>query len=137
MYFGAEGAGDHYSVRYHGYTQTHMDALCHFSFAGRMYNGFSHQEITDKGAGKLSVINIKNGIFTRGVLIDFSRLFGVKYLKGQRAIMPADLDAWEKKTGVHVEPGDAVLIDTGLWARYQAEGEWDVEQGSAGLDVTA
>jgi kynurenine formamidase len=136
MEVGKEGAGDEYSVRYHGYSQTHMDALCHFSYEGRMYNGFSHQEVTDKGAAKLSVINVKNGIFTRGVLMDFPRLFGEKYLKGHRAITPADLEEWQKKAGFTVESGDALLINTGHWARYAAEGEWDVEKDSPGLDVS-
>jgi kynurenine formamidase len=101
-----------------------------------MYNGFSQREVTDKGAAKLSVITMKNGIFTRGVLMDFPRLFGVNYLKGARAIYPEDLEAWERKTGVKVESGDAVFIRTGRWARWQAEGEWDVEQDSAGLHVS-
>jgi kynurenine formamidase len=131
-----EGSGDLYCVNYHGYTQTHMDALCHLFYKGHMYNGFSPQEVTNKGAGKLSVINVKNGIFTRGVLMDFPRLLGVKYPEGRRAITPEDIEAWERKTGVKVESGDVVLVRTGRWARYEAEGEWEVEKGSAGLDVS-
>lgn len=133
---GAESSTDLYSIQYHGYTLTHLDALCHVFYKVQMYNGFSQQEVTDKGAARLSVIAIKNGIFTRGVLMDFPRLFGVKYLKGARAISPADLDAWEKSTGVKIESGDAVFVRTGRWARYAAEGEWDVENDSAGLDVS-
>ena len=133
---GADGSGDRYSVEYHGFTQTHMDSLCHLFYNGQMYNGFSGKEVTDQGAGKLSVINFKNGIFTRGVLLDFPYVFGVKYLEGKRAIYPEDLDAFEKKTGVKIQSGDAVLINTGRWARYQAEGEWDAMKGSAGLDAS-
>ena len=134
---GAESASDSYSVQYHGHTQTHLDALCHFFYNGQMYNGFSQKEVTDKGAAKLSVINIKSGIFTRGVLIDFPRLYGSKYLKGGRAIYPSDLDAWEKNTGVHIQSGDAVFIRTGRWARWEAEGEWDMQANSAGLHVSS
>ena len=133
---GSGGATDIYSVEYHGFTTTHMDALCHFFFQGKMYNGYPQQVVTEKGAGKLSVINIKNGMFTRGVLMDFPRLLGTNYLKGDRRIYPEDLDAWEKSTGVKVQSGDAVLIKTGRWERYKAEGEWDAAKGSAGLDVT-
>jgi kynurenine formamidase len=129
-------AGDEYCVAYHGFTQTHMDALCHLFYKGKMYNGFSQREVTEKGAGKLSVLQIKQGVFTRGILMDMPRLFGVKYLKGSRAIYPADLDAWEKKAGVTVTSGDVVLINTGRWLRREAEGEWDIMQNSAGLHAS-
>ena len=133
---GAESSGDVYSVQYHGFTQTHLDALCHVFHKGQMYNGFSQQEVTDKGAAKLSVINIKNGIFTRGVLMDFPRLLGIDYLDGKRAIYPEDLDAWVKKSGIKVESGDAVFIRTGRWAREESEGTWDIQNGSAGLHAS-
>ena len=129
-------SGDEYSVAYHGFTQTHLDALCHLFYKGQMYNGFSQTEVADKGALKLSVINMKNGIITRGVLLDFPRLWGVKYLKGRQTIYPKDLDEWERRTNVKIETGDAVLISTGRWKRYEKEGEWDAMRDSAGLDVT-
>jgi kynurenine formamidase len=131
-----KSAADIYSVQYHGFSVTHLDALCHVFYSDKMYNGFSKKEVTDKGAGKLSVINIKNGIFTRGVLMDLPRLFGVEYLKGRRAIYPEDLDAWEKKAGIKVQSGDVILIRTGRWARYKAEGEWDALKDSSGLDAS-
>lgn len=133
---GGESAGDVFSVQVHGYSETHLDALCHVFYEGQIYNGFSQREVTEKGCGKLAVIEMKNGIFTRGVLMDFPSLLGVKYLDGKRAIRPEDLDAWEKATGVKIESGDVVFIRTGRWARYEAEGEWDVEKNSAGLDVS-
>jgi kynurenine formamidase len=102
-----------------------------------MYNGFPQTDVGDKGASKLSVINVKNGIFTRGVILDFPWLFGSKYLKGSRAIYPANLDAWEKKTGVKIQSGDAVFIRTGRWARWETEGEWDMKAEAAGLNVSS
>jgi len=134
---GAESSSDAYSVQYHGHTQTHLDALCHFFYEGQMYNGFPQTDVTEKGAAKLSVINVKNGIFTRGVIMDFPWLFGSKYLAGSRAIYPEDLEAWEKKTGVKIQSGDAVFIRTGRWARWDAEGEWDMKAQAAGLNVTS
>ncbi len=132
---GAVSSADVYSVQYHGYTQTHLDALCHVFYQGQMYNGFSQHWVTDSGAAKLSVINVKDGIFTRGVLIDLPRRRGIPYLKGNQAIFPQELDAWESETGVKIKSGDAVFIRTGRWARFAIEGEWNVETGSAGLDV--
>jgi kynurenine formamidase len=133
---GADSAGDVYSVEFHGFTHTHIDALCHLFHEGRMFNGFSQQEVTDKGAGKLSVLAMKDGIFTRGVLMDFPHLWGEKYLKADRAIYPEDIEEWQKKTGVSVNPGDAVIVRTGRWARWEAEGEWEIEKGSAGLHAS-
>ena len=133
---GSEWSGDVFSVQYHGFTHTHVDALCHIFHQGQMYNGFSQREVTEKGAAKLSVLAMKHGILTRGVLMDFPRLLGVNYLKGDRPIYPEDLEAWQKQTGVAVGSGDAAIIRTGRWARWQAEGEWDVERDSSGLHVS-
>jgi kynurenine formamidase len=133
---GSQSSEDRYSIQYHGFNVTHLDALCHVFHGAEMYNGFPTKEVTDQGAAKLSVINMKNGIFTRGVLMDFPRLFGVEYLKGARPLYPEDLDAWEKKAGIKVGSGDAILIRTGRWKRYKAEGEWDALSNSSGLDVS-
>jgi kynurenine formamidase len=129
-------AADEYTVRYHGFTQTHLDGLCHLLYKGKMYNGFSQEELTARGAGKLGVENIQNGIFTRCVLMDMPRHFGLRFLEGKRAIYPRDLEAWEKKAGVKVERGDAILIRTGRWRRRELEGPWDIMKGSAGLHAS-
>lgn len=128
--------GDEYCVAYHGFTQTHMDALCHLFYKGQMYNGFSQKEVTERGAGRLSVINFKQGVFTRCVLMDMPRLAGVRFLEGGHAIYPADLDAWERAAGVKVSSGDAVLIRMGRWKRAQLEGDWQILKSSAGLHAS-
>ncbi|HTG14759.1 MAG TPA: cyclase family protein, partial [Blastocatellia bacterium] len=58
---------DTYSVNYHGYAHTHIDALCHMFYQGKMYNGFPQSEVTQKGGARLSILNLKQGIFTRGI----------------------------------------------------------------------
>jgi kynurenine formamidase len=129
-------ASDTVSVLYHGYQHTHMDSLCHIFYKGKMYNGYSQQEVTARGAGKLAISNLKEGIFTRGVLVDLPALKGVPYLDGAVAIYPSDLDAWEKRAGIKIGTGDAVVIYTGRWARRAAKGPWDAEQGTAGLHAS-
>lgn len=58
---------DTYSVSYHGYAHSHLDALCHFSYKDQTYNGFAKAEVnTQKGCTKLGIDNLKNGIVTRG-----------------------------------------------------------------------
>ena len=126
---------DEYTVSYHGFAHTHMDALGHMSVAGKGFNGFP-APAAGKGLDRLSIGNYKDGIFTRGVLIDLPRLKGVKYLEPGTAIYPADLDAWEKSTGIRIGPGDAVLIRTGRWARRAEKGPWAAQDTMAGLNAS-
>lgn len=104
---------DRYVIDYHGPTQSHLDALCHMFHNEKMYNGFSQNLVTERGCQKLSVSIVNDGIFTRGVLIDLAFLKGVDRLRPDDVIFPSDLNAWEKKSGVQIKPGDAVFIRTG------------------------
>ena len=129
-------SADRIGVFYHGYQHTHMDALCHMFWQGKMYNGVAQTEVTKKGATKLGIHNVKQGIVTRGLLIDIPRLRGVAYLEPNAAIYPEDLDAWEKKAKVKIGPGDVIFIRTGRWARRAALGPWNVGASAAGLDAS-
>ena len=133
---GTGGTADTFFISYHGYIHTHMDSLCHFLYNGKMYNGYSEDEVTENGAAKNSVINFKNGIITRGILMDIPRLKGVDYLEPGTRIYPEDLDAWEKQAHLKVGPGDAVFIRTGRFARRDAKGPWPIKDGLAGLYIT-
>ena len=126
-------SNDAYRIQYHGWAHTHIDSLCHMFYQGKMFNGFSRMEVTDQGARKLGIQTLKNGIFSRGILMDIPALKGVEYLEPGEAIYPEDLDAWEKKAGVQVGPGDVLLVRTGRWARRSAKGAWDVSKKAAGM----
>jgi kynurenine formamidase len=128
---------DRYAVSYHGYAHSHIDALCHILYKDQTYNGYARGEVnTDKGCTKLGIQNLKNGIVTRGVLIDIPRLRGVPYLEPGTAIYVEDIEAWEKTSGVKIAPGDAVLLRTGRWARREKLGPWNVGQSAAGLHAS-
>ena len=130
-------AMDNYSVSYHGLAHTHMDSLCHLFHKGKMYNGFSREEVLESGAAKLGIQNVKGGIFTRGVLIDIPRLRGERFLEPGSPILPAELTAWEKRAGVKVGSGDVIFIRTGRWARRDLVGPWDAsKEGLAGLHAS-
>jgi kynurenine formamidase len=132
---GPAGAGDSLSVSFHGYAHTHIDAFAHRFFEGKMWNGFSYEEVTkEEGAKKNAIYNLHNGIFTRGVLMDIPRLKGVSYLEPGTRIFIEDLEAWEKQAGVKVGPGDAIFIRTGRWARRSKTGPWNAGVETAGLD---
>jgi kynurenine formamidase len=134
---GGQFVSDEYTVAYHGYAHTHMDALAHMSYEGKSYNGVEMAGVTADGAPKLAVTNFKNGIFTKGILLDIPHLKGVDWLEPGTPIYPEDLDAFEQKTGVKVEPGDVVFVYTGRWKRRDAEGAWNAGEKSAGLHASA
>jgi kynurenine formamidase len=124
---------DVYSTRYHGKVLTHMDALSHMFYQGKLYNGYSASQVNRDGAQQLSVNAYKNGLMSRGILMDIPALKGVKYLDLSTPIYPADLDAWEKKAGLKVGSGDIVFIRTGRWARRREKGPWNTELAAAGM----
>ncbi len=124
---------DTIAVAYHGNETTHMDALSHVYYKGQIYNGFPQTSFTDRGAGKDDVMAFKDGIFTRGVLFDIPRLKNVPYLGDEEAIYPEDLDAWEKKAGLRLESGDAMLVRTGRWLRVKEKGPLDLNKQAPGL----
>jgi kynurenine formamidase len=113
---------DSYSVLFHGSSTTHLDALSHLIYDGKIYNGFPGESINTWGATKNDVLPFKNGIFTRGVLVDVPALKGVPYLGDDEAVYPEDLEAWEKKAGLKIESGDAVFVRTGRWRRIAEKG---------------
>ena len=131
---------DRIAVNYHGIAHSHLDSLAHIHANGVFYNGYTPdpETVLKEGHSKNSIHNVKNGIFTRGILIDIPRLKGVPYLEPGTPIYVEDLEAWEQKAGVKVSSGDALFVRTGVWARRKAKGPWlrgRREGGrSAGLD---
>jgi putative cyclase len=129
------GANDTLFMQYHGFVHTHMDTFCHRAYKGLMYNGMPMTEVTEAGCNKGSILNFKDGIVTRGVLMDIPRLKGVEYLEPGTRIMPEDLELWAKQAHFQVLAGDLVLIRTGRWARRDKLGPWPTVQ-LAGLYIT-
>ena len=133
------GASDRIAFRcIHGLGTTHIDGFGHRFFDGKMWNGVEMaQTVTMEGGAKVnSVLTMKDGIVTRGVLYDIPRLKGVDYLEPGYRVTVDDLEAWEEMTGVSVGPGDAMLFRWGRWARREAKGAFDTWEESAGLDNT-
>jgi kynurenine formamidase len=126
-------AVDSITVSFHGNNTTHFDALSHFIFEGHVYNGFPAASITDWGAEKNDVMPYKDGMTTRGVLIDWPRFKNVPYMGDNEAIYAQDLDEWEKKSGVKIESGDCLLLRTGRWKRVAEKGPLDLNVAAPGL----
>ena len=118
-------AGTKYSVSIHSTGHSHLDALCNTPYMGKLYMGRLQAEVrTPAGCTTMGVETIRNGVTTRGILIDIPRLKGVPYLEPGTPVFPEDIEAWEKKAGLKVSAGDAVFLRTGRWARRQKLGPW-------------
>ena len=128
---------DIYSVRYHGYAHSHIDALCHIVYKDQTYNGHARAAVlTETGCRQLGVENLRNGVVTRGVLIDIPRLKRLSWLEPGTPVFVEDIEAWEKEARVRIGPGDAIFLRTGRWARREKMGPWNVPQNEAGYHAS-
>jgi kynurenine formamidase len=120
------GTTDNYQVSYHGQALAHMDSFCHFFFEGQLYNGHRVEgNITkEEGCKKNGIMGWANGIVTRAVLYDIPQLKGVDWIEPGTPITRADLEAWEKKSGVKVGAGDVIMLYVGRWKRREKMGPW-------------
>ncbi len=117
------GAGEFIGMVFHGYTVTHVDTPAHFFWEGKIYNGRSCNLITAReGATVEAVELLHDGVVSRGVLLDVARTRGVSWFERGEGVMPEDLEAAERASGVRVEPGDILLVRTGNYARRLAQG---------------
>ena len=123
------------SLLYHGWSYTHVDALSHMpAYHGRGYNNAPPAHAPPVGQRRNSVAAMRDGVMTRGVLIDLPALKGVPYVAPGSAITADNFEAWEKRTGLRVRPGDIVLVRSGRWSA--AAGRANV-RGSAGIHPSA
>jgi kynurenine formamidase len=108
------GMLEHIGFVFHGHTITHFDALSHLHWDRLMYNGIPAEHVTMTGATRLDVRAVRDGIVTRGILVDLPRLRGVACLEAGEPVLPEDLDAAERAHGYKIGKGDAVILRTGF-----------------------
>ena len=132
----SEGAGaDYIALGPHGYATSHIDGLCHIFRGDRLYNGYSAERVTAHGARELGIQSWRDGVISRGVLLDVPRLRGAAWLEPGDAIYPDDLEGCENDAGVRVDEGDVLLVRTGRWAYRAAKGAWDPHERLAGIQA--
>src|SRR6266481_6116412 len=127
-----------YTGTYHGIVHSHLDSVdCHMMVDGKGYNGRAMEDITAAGGCPKGNINaLKDGIVTRAILFDATRLPGKAtpqgWLDPGTAIHKEDLETLEKMERVKVSAGDVILLYTGRWKRRVALGPWPNATGFAG-----
>lgn len=138
-----DAVGEDITLSPHG-GNAHLDGLGHYSWDGKSYNGFLVAESNEViGSKYLDVSDASDGMITRGVLLDIAGLFGVEHVERGYAIKPEDLLAAERRQGVTVRAGDALLIHTGNAAAiekygplYSTEEKGILDGVQAGLDAS-
>ena len=133
-------AGDYLGSELHGDSRTHVDALCHVSYKGKLYNGKSSETVTSRGATLMDITAYAHGIVGRGVLLDIPRFRKVKWLELGEAVTAEEIEAVERFQSVRLGEGDIFLFRTGHHRRRLELGSWNNGcdgEGQAGLHVNA
>src|SRR5215471_18558626 len=124
---------DRIAMNIHGNADSHVDALCHVIFDGKLYNGVSADTVTATGAAELSIGLAADGIVGRGVLLDVPRSRGLPWLEPGDHVTVADVLAAEQDQHVRIGQGDIVLVRVGHRRRRNEQGPWDAAEARAGL----
>ena len=116
------GSTDHIAIGYHGFVNTHIDALCHIWAAdGLLYNGRSGDLVREDGAQTNSIEHWRDGIVTRGLLYDIPRMRGTAHVALDAPVEGWHLEDFARAHGITPRAGDAVLVRSGsapFWAAH-------------------
>lgn len=135
---GYASATDFLGTDYHGVHTSHLDALCHVFYDGRMYNDRPAGLVRSTGAEANTIEAFRDGIATRGVLLDIPAVRGTAFAEPLSPVVPEELDAALAAQGTDIREGDALFVYVGRSAHRAATGS-DFVDGAlhvAGLDAS-
>jgi kynurenine formamidase len=128
---------DFIGLDYHGKLVTHVDALCHCAYGGRLYNDVASLEaVTGFGARFGAVTCFEDGIVGRGVVLDMPRYLAVDWIEPGTALLPDQLESAAARENVEIGEGDILLVRTGHAIRRASIGPWNPDEISAGIDLS-
>ncbi|MGA2664493.1 MAG: cyclase family protein [Nitrososphaerales archaeon] len=116
----------------HGNAHSHVDALCHVAYKGRLYNNRPTSLVDSHGAHAMDITTYAHGIVGRGVLLDIPRLRGTVWLEPGDAVTAEELQAAEKAQGVRLGEGDLFVFRVGIPLRRKELGPWNTDHGGEG-----
>lgn len=129
---------DFLGVAFHGKAVSHLDALSHIAYRGELFSGAKSAEVVNATGTSFGDVAALRHLVTPCVLLDFAAAEGVDWIEPGTAFHADDVARVCEQLGVTIEPGDAVLIRSGHFARRAALGAWNPDvDGSAGLHVDA
>jgi kynurenine formamidase len=114
---------------------THLDALAHVTYDGKMWNGYPADLVTAAGGATRCGADKITPILSRAVLLDLPAVKGVERLDSGYAVTADDLDAAVDHAGVTLEPGDVLLVRTGHMQLFHRGKTWDYNHDSPGLST--
>ena len=129
---------DYYGVFYHGTATTHIDALCHVWNKDGMWDGKNPDDVIGfSGANYGTVDEWKEGILTRGVLLDVPKFRNVPYVTIEEPVHGWELEDVAASQQVEIHAGDAVFVYSGR-DKYASEngGRWGTPEGRPGLHAS-
>ncbi len=130
------GSNEEIVVSEIGQVGTLFDGFAHQTHEDLWYNCFKVSEnSTRSGFSKLGIEKV-GMLMTRGVLIDVAGLKGVEMLGDNYEITVQDLQAALKRQNVTLQPGDAVLINTG-WGKLYGKENARYVKSCPGIGVAA
>ena len=99
---------------------TQWDALAHFYYEDKLYNGYPSKSVTSFGATRCAIDPIARigQITGRGVLLDVARHRGVEHLQADEVVAPDELDAIVAQQKVEIRDGDIIVIRTGWYLEW-------------------
>lgn len=116
-----------------GHVGTHVDALAHVSYRGKLHGGISAEDAQRGGLFSELGVDQMKPMVCRGVLLDVADLHGAEVLPGGYGITEDDLLASSSKAGVEIRAGDVALVRTGWAANFgDAETFLGYEKGVPG-----
>jgi len=117
------GSNEELVVSEIGQVGTQLDGFAHQTHENSLYNCFKVDDVSTRGGFTKLGIEKVGALITRGVLIDIAAAKGVDMLDDTYEITVQDLEQTLQKQNMKLQPGDAVIINTGwgkLWAKDNA-----------------
>jgi kynurenine formamidase len=119
-----------------GQVGTQLDGFAHQTHLNSWYNCVKVDENVERGGFKKFGIHNVGALVTRGVMIDVAGYKGVEMLGDNYEITVEDLEGALKKQNMTLQPGDAVIINTG-WGKLYGKDNPRYVRSCPGIGVQA
>ena len=119
-----------------GQVGTQFDGFAHQTHHDSHYNCFKTGDISTRGGFTKFGMDKVGTLMTRGVLIDVAGLKGVDMLPDNYEITVQDLQEALRRQNLALQPGDAVLVNTG-WGRIYGKENGRYVKTCPGIGIAA
>ena len=144
---GTRGENEEIVITELGQVGTQLDGFAHQMYGGEYYNCIKDEEMNAAGSGdlaaggrqgfpKLGVEKVPD-MMTRGVLIDVAGLKNVDMLPDTYIVTAEDLQQALAKEKITLQPGDAVMINTGWGKLYNVKDKARYLKTTPGIGIGA